>query len=110
MKPIAILTAALLLMLAVDTARAADTKLNWATHCLKCHGTDGRGDTKMGKKLAVKDYTDPKVQASMKDEEMLKAIKDGVKQGETVKMIAYKDKLSDDEIKALVEFVRALKK
>ena len=107
---IAIFTAALLLALALPTTQAADPKANWSTHCLKCHGADGKGDTKMGKKLAVKDYTDTKVQAAMKDEEMFKAIKDGVKQGETVKMVAYKDKLSDDEIKALVEFVRTLKK
>ena len=32
-------------------------------HCTKCHGEDGRGQTKAGKKLDVKDYTDAKVQA-----------------------------------------------
>ena len=72
--------------------------------------TDGKGKTKMGEKMGVKDYTDPKVQDGMKDEAMTKAIKEGVKDGETTKMKAFGDVLSDDEIKALVKYVRDFKK
>ena len=36
----------------------------------------------MGKKLEIKDYTEAKVQDALKDEEMTKAIKEGVKDGE----------------------------
>ena len=46
---------------------AADVKTNWEKHCLKCHGADGKGNTKMGKQSGVKDYTDPKIQAEMND-------------------------------------------
>ena len=77
--------------------------------CAKCHGPDGKGDTKMGKKLEIKDFTDAKVQASFKDEELLKAIKEGVKDGEKTRMKAAEG-LSDEEIKALVTYVRAFKK
>ena len=36
----------------------------------------------MGEKLGIKDYTDAKVQDAMKDEDMIKAIKEGVKEEE----------------------------
>ena len=96
-------------MAAVVTVSAADVKENWDKNCAKCHGADGKGDTKMGKKLEIKDFTDAKYQASMKDEEMLKAMKDGVKEGEKVRMKAVEG-LSDDDMKALVKFVRDFKK
>ena len=57
---------AILLALAIDS-RAADVKENWEKHCQKCHGTDGKGQTKMGRQSGVKDYTDAKVQAELKD-------------------------------------------
>lgn len=96
-------------MAAVVTVSAADVKENWEKSCAKCHGADGKGDTKMGKKLEIKDFTDAKYQASMKDEEMMKAMKEGVKDGEKVRMKAAEG-LSDDDMKALVKFVRDFKK
>ena len=93
----------------VVSASAADVKENWDKNCAKCHGPDGKGDTKMGKKLEIKDFTDAKVQAALKDDAMLKAIKEGVKDGEKVRMKAAEG-LSDEEMKALVTYVRAFKK
>jgi cytochrome c553 len=89
-------------------ASAADVKENWEKLCTKCHGPDGKGDTKMGKKLEIKDLTDAKVQA-IKDEEMFKAVKEGVKDGDKIRMKAAEG-VNDDEIKALVTYVRGLKK
>ena len=100
---VAVLAAALV------TVSAADVKENWEKTCVKCHGAEGKNDTKMGQKLEVKDFTDAKVQAAMKDEEMLKAIKEGVKDGEKIRMKAAEG-LSDDEMKALVKLVRGFKK
>ena len=88
---------------------AADVKENWEKSCAKCHGADGKGETKMGKKLEIKDFTDAKVQADMKDDAMLKAIKEGVKDGEKTRMKAVEG-LSDEEMKALVDYVRKFKK
>ena len=109
MKKLIIVTVALLVAGAV-TVRAADAKENWEKNCTKCHGPDGKGKTKMGEKLAVKDYTDAKVQDGLKDDAMTKAIKDGVKDGEKTKMKGFGDALSDAEIKALVKYVRDFKK
>jgi mono/diheme cytochrome c family protein len=111
MKKLTVFTLALLVAGAVSV-RAADAKENYDKNCAKCHGEDGKGKTKMGEKLGVKDYSDAKIQAEMKEDVMAKAIKEGVKEKDTdkVKMKAFGDVLSDDEIKALVTYVRALKK
>jgi len=89
---------------------AAPVAENWENHCAKCHGADGKGQTKAGRKLNVKDYTDAKVQAELKDEEMIKATANGVrdKNGKEL-MKAYKDELSSEEIKELVGYVRKFK-
>jgi cytochrome c553 len=92
------------------TAQAADAPENWKAHCAKCHGPDGKGDTKMGKKAGCKDMTDAKVQADIKDDKAFKSLKEGLKDGDKTLMQAYSEKLSDDEIKALIAHVRSLKK
>ena len=89
---------------------AADAKENWAKHCAKCHGADGKGETKMGRQAGVKDYTDAKVQAEMTDETAIKTIKEGLVDKGKKKMDPYAEKLTDDEIKALVAYLRTLKK
>jgi mono/diheme cytochrome c family protein len=109
MKKLIVFSLALLIAGAVSV-RAADAKENWEKNCAKCHGPDGTGKTKMGEKLGVKDYTDAKVQEALKDDAMAKAIKDGVKDGDKTKMKGYGDVLSDDEVKALVKYVRDFKK
>ena len=42
-------------LLTTSSVFAADAKENWDQLCAKCHGVDGAGNTKMGKKLKVKD-------------------------------------------------------
>jgi len=64
--------------LLVTAGFSADVKENWEKHCQKCHGPDGKGNTRMGRQSGVKDYTDPKVQAEMTDEKAVKVIKDGI--------------------------------
>ena len=99
-----------LYMASALVVRAADPKTNWANNCAQCHGPDGRANTKMGKQLSAKDLTDPKVQASFTDAKATQSIKEGVKQGGKTTMKAFGGKLTDDEIKALVAYVRTLKK
>jgi cytochrome c553 len=94
----------------VLSARADDAKTTYEKNCAKCHGADGKGETKMGKKLGVKDYTDAKVQAEMKDDAAVKAIKEGLKDKEGKVLMKPAENLSDEEIKGLVAHVRSLKK
>lgn len=46
--------------------------------CASCHGKEGKGDTEMGKKRHARDLSDAKVQSGMTDEEITKAITDGI--------------------------------
>ncbi len=95
---------------ALLSASAVDAKANYDKGCAKCHGADGKGQTKMGQKLGVKDYTDAKVQADMKDEAATKAIKEGLKDKEGKVLMKPAEDLSDADIKALVAYMRAFKK
>jgi cytochrome c553 len=104
---------ALVVMLACGSsivAFGADAKENWDKKCAKCHGKEGKGDTKMGAKLGIKDYTDAKEQEKVKDEEAFKAIKEGLKDKDGKTQMKAVEGLSDDEIKALVKHFRSLKK
>jgi mono/diheme cytochrome c family protein len=98
-----------LLTSAALSANAADAKETYDKTCAKCHGADGKGDTKMGKKLGVKDLSDAKVQADLKDEVAIRNIKEGVKEGEKT-LMKPAEGLSDDEIKGLVTYIRTFKK
>lgn len=101
---------AVLLAASTMTLRAADAKANWEANCVQCHGKTGAADTKMGKQLNAKDLTDAKVQAAFTDAKATESIKNGVKEGGKTTMKAFGGKLTDDEIKALVAYVRTLKK
>jgi cytochrome c553 len=98
-----------LLAWSLAAIRAADTKETYEKQCASCHGKDGKGQTKMGRQSGAKDYTDPKVQEAMKDDAATKQIKDGMTEKGKEKMKPFKDKLTDDEIKALIGYMRAFK-
>jgi cytochrome c553 len=101
---------ALFAALAACSAYAADAAANWENQCAKCHGADGKGDTKMGKKLGIADLTDAKVQANFTDEQAVKAMKEGIKDKEGKLSMKPIEGLGDDEFKALVPVVRAFAK
>jgi mono/diheme cytochrome c family protein len=93
------------LIAAAQIASAADAAENWAKNCASCHAKDGSGNTVMGKKSGVENYQDAKVQAKFTDAQATEIIKNGKD-----KMKAFKEKLTDDEIKALVAYIRTFKK
>lgn len=97
-------------MAATLSARAADAKGNYEANCKKCHGEDGKGQTKMGQKAGCKDYTDAKVQADLKEDKAFKSIKEGLTEGDKDLMKPFGEKLSDEEIKALVAHMKSFKK
>jgi cytochrome c553 len=105
-----LITAMTAILCVAASSQAADVAANWEKHCLKCHGKDGTGNTKMGKQSGVKDYTDPKVQAEMTEEKAIKTIKEGIVEKGKKKMDPYGDKLNDEEIKALIAHLRSFKK
>lgn len=110
MKKLLLVTATFVPFLLASPCRAADVQANWAKHCTSCHGKDGKGQTKAGRMAGVKDQTDAQYQATLKDDKMFTSIKEGLKEEGKEKMKPFKDKLSDDEIKALIGHVRSFKK
>lgn len=92
------------------TVSAGDAKETYEKACAKCHGADGKGQTKMGQKLGIKDYTDAKVQEELKDDAALKAIKEGVKDKDGKTLMKAAEDLSDADAKALVAYMRTFKK
>ena len=108
MKKILSLTVAVVALIGLNS-HADEAKDNYDKVCAKCHGADGKGDTKMGKKLGIKDLTDAKIQGNFTDDKAFKAVKEGIKDGEKTLMKAAEE-LTDDQIKALVAQVRKFKK
>jgi len=74
-----------------------------APKCASCHEADGKGKKAISKDMP--DFTDAAWQKKANDAEMVETIKNGHKP-----MPAYKDKLSDDQIKALVAYIRKFAK
>jgi mono/diheme cytochrome c family protein len=99
-----------LLAVSALSLRAADGKALYEKSCAKCHGQDGKGETKMGKKLGAKDYTDAKVQDEVKDEKAFKSIKEGLKGKDGATLMKPAEDLSDDDIKATIAYMRTFKK
>src|SRR5882724_4183582 len=96
-----------LLLLAVSTLRAnpgpdkAATAGTFRTKCAMCHGPDGAGSA-VGRSMNVPDLRSSVVQ-NKADAELAQIISNG--QGG---MPAFKSSLSDDQIHALLAYVRSL--
>ena len=92
-------------------AAQADPKETWTQHCMRCHGADGTANTKMGRKLSIKDLTQQRVQMRLTDNRIEEAIAEGLRDDEgKEEMPAFREKLSEPERRALIAFVRSLKK
>ena len=83
-------------------AMADDTEALYKSKCQVCHGADGKGSP-AGQKMGAKDFHAPEV-AKQSDAELIKVTKEG-----KGKMPKYEGKLTDDQIKDLVKFIRSMK-
>lgn len=72
--------------------------------CQYCHGVSGMGDGAVGKALKVKPITDPSVK-KQSPAQMIEATKSG-----TGKMEAFKGKLSEAQIRDVVDYFRTFLK
>jgi len=76
----------------------------YKSKCQMCHGEKGMADSGAGKSMKVKPVTDPEVK-KMSEAQMVDAVRNGMG-----KMQAYKDKLSDAQIKEAVAHFRTFLK
>ena len=87
-----------------SAAQEFDAAAAFKAKCAMCHGADGMANSPAGKAMKVPPFTAPEV-AKMSDAEMIAATKNG-----KGKMPAYAGKLTDAQIKDVVEYVRTLEK
>ena len=104
MRKTLVLTLGVLLILAAATAMAADGAALFKAKCAACHGADGSGETAVGKAMKIRDLRSADVQ-KQSDADLTKTIEGG-----KGKMPVFKGKLNEEEVSAVVKFIRTLKK
>jgi len=97
-------------VLTLSAYAAVDGAAIWDSQCAKCHGADGAGDTKMGKKLKITNLTDAAVQAKFTDDAIVTSIKEGVTNEKGKKKMVPIEGLSEEEMQAMIPHVRGLVK
>ncbi|HEY2170954.1 MAG TPA: cytochrome c [Candidatus Angelobacter sp.] len=102
MKAIICTMALGMLLAAAIPAAADDAAALYKSKCQVCHGADGKG-TAAGQKMGAKDFHSPEV-AKQSDADLVKVTKEG-----KGKMPKYEGKLTDDQIKDLIKYIRSLK-
>jgi len=100
------LAAIILLVVSIVTpafaqGAGADT---YKAKCLICHGIDGLAATPSGKALKAASFKDPAI-VNAPDSELIGIVKAGKN-----KMPAYTGKITDDQITAVVAYIRTLQK
>ena len=74
----------------------------YKSKCERCHGADGQSHTFEGRMTKAPVLSDPKVSA-LADADLIAVVKDGKK-----KMPSFRKKLTDDQIAAVVAYMRTL--
>ncbi len=79
----------------------ADT---YKAKCQMCHGADGLASTPAGKAMKAIPFNDPQI-VHKSDADLMATTTNG-----KGKMPAYKDKLSETEVKQVIDYIRTLQK
>ena len=88
-----------------NEAAAADAATIYNRQCVSCHGRDGRGRTRKGRQTRARDMTDASWQDDVSDERLFNSISNGRN-----KMPAFHKKISENDIDALVAYVRRMRR
>lgn len=96
---------------AAGAPTAAQGEALYKQYCAACHGPEGRGNGPAAAGLPVKpaDHTNGAVMNKISDAELFKAIKEGGQAaGKSPAMPPWGGSLKDEQIRALVLYVRSL--
>lgn len=88
-------------LLAQESSSGATT---FKSKCIVCHGTDGTGNTPLGKQLQAANFHSKEVQ-QRSDAELHKIVHDG-----QANMPPFGDQLTDNEISQVIKYIRQLGK
>ena len=88
-----------------NEAVAADAATIYNRQCVSCHGRDGRGRTRRGRQARARDMTDASWQDDVSDERLFNSISNG-----RGKMPSFRKKISENDIDALVAYVRRMRR
>jgi cytochrome c6 len=102
MKTLFAMLVVLGVMMIARPAMADDAADLYKSKCQMCHGADGKGSP-AGQKMGVRDFHSPEV-AKESDAELFKITKEG-----KGKMPKQDGKLTDDQIKDLIAYIRKMK-
>ncbi len=91
----------LVMALGLQAADQPDGAAIYKQKCSMCHGAEGKGFAA----IKTPDFTDPKWQAGTTDKQIVEIIKNGKKD---TAMPAFGDKLTEEEIQALLSYIRSL--
>ena len=77
----------------------------YTSNCVRCHGADGQGRTRLAETVEPPDMSDPAWQRARGDSRMIASVANGRGQ-----MPAFKKKLSRPDIAAAIAYVRTLRR
>jgi mono/diheme cytochrome c family protein len=90
---------------AIPANKVKEAKSLFKQHCVKCHGTDGRGQTPEGEIAGAQDFTDQEWQRRAEEQRIINSITYGDSQ-----MPPFGKKLNKAQIKLLATFVLTFKR
>ena len=103
----AIAGGALLVGITASAARADESAALYAKNCTMCHGAGGKGDGPAGKALKPPPGDFKTSLAGKSDADLAKLLKEGSKV-EGKKHAAFGGKLTDEQITAMVTYIKGL--
>jgi mono/diheme cytochrome c family protein len=80
--------------------------------CAPCHGPDGQGKTKQGEKMKMESLTTPAKKKELNDDKIKTAILEGIsreKDGIKQEMKPLKGKITDEQVAAVIAYLKTLK-
>ena len=86
-------------------AQAERGRAVYTSNCVRCHGADGAGRTRMAEMVEPPDMSDPAWQRARSDSRMVASVANGRGQ-----MPAFRKRLSRQDVAASVAYVRTLRR
>lgn len=106
-----LVTVGMVLSLSATALWAQDAKALYEKNCVSCHGATGKGDGPAGKFLKPQPKDLSTALVGKADDQIVKVINAGGKEnGLSALMPAFKGKLTEDQIKEIVQYVKSFAK